>query len=120
MGIAAEEKAAEEARMREEMEEEKMRTLNSLNMGQSFKQQGQSRRLGRHERELKKKTLAERRKPLNVDHLATEKLIEKIQDLYKYLSTIEIERVQAEMQIETVKHNLLIQKGSLNVQIARM
>jgi len=48
--------------------------------------------LGRHERELKKKTLAERRKPLNVDHLPTDKLIEKISDMYQYLITIEKER----------------------------
>ena len=95
------------ARIKEEMEEEKLRALNSLNSGQSFKQQGkiilehfvviwwfqgQSRRLGRHERELKKKTLAERRKPLNVDHLPSDKLIEKISDMYQYLITIEKER----------------------------
>jgi len=118
--VMAEEKAAEEARIKEEMEEEKMRALNSLNAGQSFKQQGQSRRLGRHERELKKKTLAERRKPLNVDHLPTDKLIEKISDMYQYLITVEKERAQAELQIDTVKHNVQIAKGSLNVSIAKM
>ena len=57
--IMAEEKAAEEgkqeiilpkiifffkARIKEEMEEEKMRALNSLNAGQSFKQQGKTNR----------------------------------------------------------------------------
>merc|ERR1712131_299251 len=103
-----------------ELQEEKMRALNSLNAGANFKQQGQSRRLGRHERELKKKTLAERRKPLNVDHLPTDKLIEKISDMYQYLITIEKERAQAELQIDMVKHNVQIAKGSLNVSIAKM
>ena len=35
-------------------------------------------------RDAKRKALAERRKPLNIDHLNREKLVEKAQELYKW------------------------------------
>merc|ERR1711879_662426 len=43
------------------------------------------------DREKKRKILAERRKPLNIDHLGTEKLKEKATELHKWLATLEEE-----------------------------
>ena len=56
-----------------------------------YKQQAKSR-TGRGERDRKKKVLQERRKPLNIDHLAADKLQEKIEELYKNLCFIENDR----------------------------
>jgi hypothetical protein len=37
-------------------------------------------------RDVKKKILADRRKPLNIDHMDLDKLKQKVQELYDYLS----------------------------------
>lgn len=59
--------------------------------GGGYKQQARQR-TGRGERDRKKKMLQERRKPLNIDHLAADKLQEKLQELYDSLIKIETER----------------------------
>merc|ERR1711877_92002 len=41
------------------------------------------------EKEKKRKVLAERRKPLNVDHLDRDKIVVKIKELYDYLFNLE-------------------------------
>lgn len=41
------------------------------------------------DKEKKRKVLAERRKPLNVDHLDREKTVRKIQELFDYLYSLE-------------------------------
>ena len=53
----------------------------------TFAKSGQNRqRKGRAtERDRKKKILAERRKPLNIDHMDLDKLRTKCQDLWDYL-----------------------------------
>ena len=56
-----------------------------------YKQQSKQR-TGRAERDRKKKALAERRRPLNIDHLPQDKLLEKASELYNYLVKIENER----------------------------
>ena len=50
------------------------------------------KRTGKGDREKKKKVLAERRKPLNIDHLDGDKVRSKIDEMYKYLCQIESER----------------------------
>ena len=49
-------------------------------------------RTNKADREKKKKELAERRKPLNIDHLPGDKIQEKINEMYKYLCQLEEER----------------------------
>ena len=44
------------------------------------------------ERDKKKKMLAERRKPLNIDHLDPDKLKTKAKELYEHLTKLEKER----------------------------
>ena len=43
-------------------------------------------------RDAKKKYLAERRKPLNVDHLNKDKLIEKAEEMYNWLVKKSVKR----------------------------
>lgn len=49
-------------------------------------------RTNKADREKKKKELAQRRKPLNIDHLPGDKIQEKINEMYKYLCQLEEER----------------------------
>lgn len=48
------------------------------------------------EREKKRKLLTDRRRPLNIDHLNTEKLKNKTKDLCKFLAILEEERFDFE------------------------
>ena len=71
-------------------------SLNLTNIFQFFHQylwifQAKSR-TNKADREKKKKELAERRKPLNIDHLPGDKIQEKINEMYKYLCQLEEER----------------------------
>ncbi|XP_066483016.1 troponin T, fast skeletal muscle isoform X2 [Tiliqua scincoides] len=51
-------------------------------------------------RELKKKVLAERRKPLNIDHLSEDKLREKAKEMWDWLYSLETEKYE---YLETIK-----------------
>merc|ERR1739845_135426 len=58
------------------------------------------------EREKKRKTLAERRKPLNIDHLNTEKLRDKAKELSKWVAILEEERYDFEVINERQKYDV--------------
>merc|ERR1711887_481939 len=58
------------------------------------------------EREKKRKILAERRKPLNIDHLQSEKLKEKAKELYAWMSQLETEKYDFEMKLERQKYDI--------------
>ncbi|XP_076801821.1 troponin T, fast skeletal muscle isoforms-like isoform X2 [Clavelina lepadiformis] len=58
------------------------------------------------EREKKRKLLAERRKPLNIDHLSTDKLREKAQELWDWLYTLEDEKYDHEQRINRQKYDI--------------
>ena len=78
------------ARKKEEDERKKKEAMAALN-STNFKQT-QSKSGGRAERERKKKALAARRKPINVDHLEKEKLVEKLSEMNDYLNQLFEER----------------------------
>lgn len=68
---------------------EAMAALNSMN----FKAGGSSgKQGGRAERERKKKVLAGRRKPINVDHMDKEKLLAKMGEMSEYYNKLVEER----------------------------
>ena len=58
------------------------------------------------DREKKKKFLADRRKPLNIDHLNSEKLQEKAQELWDWLFTLEEEKYDFEQRIDRQKYDI--------------
>nr|XP_061812272.1 troponin T, cardiac muscle isoforms-like isoform X2 [Nerophis lumbriciformis] len=74
---------------------------------------GQKKGKKQTEREKKKKILAERRKPLNIDHLSDDKLKEKANELWQWL-----------MQLETEKYDLndkfKRQKSDINLLLVRV
>nr|XP_039271714.1 troponin T, cardiac muscle-like [Styela clava] len=58
------------------------------------------------EREKKKKFLADRRKPLNIDHLSTEKTQEKARELWNWLYKLEEEKYDFEQRIQRQKYDI--------------
>jgi len=59
------------------------------------------------DREKKRKALAERRKPLNVDHLTIEKLREKAAAMHKWLAQLEEEKFDFESVIDRQKYDVI-------------
>jgi len=74
----------------EELKKKEAMAALSTSFG-GYKSQAKSR-TNKADREKKKKELAERRKPLNIDHLPGDKIQEKINEMYKYLCQLEEER----------------------------
>uniref|UniRef100_H2LF14 Troponin T2d, cardiac n=1 Tax=Oryzias latipes TaxID=8090 RepID=H2LF14_ORYLA len=60
------------------------------------------------EREKKKKALAERRKPLNIDHLNEDKLKEKVGELWQWLMGLEAEKFDLSEKLKRQKYDVMI------------
>merc|ERR1712149_63316 len=101
-----ERKEAEEERKKKEEEEKKKNALAAMSMGFGGAAQRQQNRKGKRaaDKDKKKKILADRRKQLNVDHLAGEKLQEKAIELHKWLSFLEESKLDFEQQFEDQKY----------------
>jgi len=96
--------AEEEARAKE-VEDQKKRAMANLNMSGMTRER---KRAGGKQtvREIKKKTLADRRKPLNIDHLVTDKLREKTKELFQWCATLEEERYDFEVKCDGQKYHI--------------
>lgn len=82
----------EEEEKQKKLEEEERKREAIAQMSTAGKGAQNERRQGgrrQTEKEKKRKVLAERRKPLNVDHLDREKIVVKIKELYDYLFDLE-------------------------------
>merc|ERR1712203_642169 len=92
----------------EEEERKKAAIANmSANYGRYLARGDRNKGKGRQtEREKKRKILAERRKPLNIDHLQSEKLKEKAKELYAWMSQLETEKYDFEMKLERQKYDI--------------
>uniref|UniRef100_A0A665WAX9 Troponin T2e, cardiac n=1 Tax=Echeneis naucrates TaxID=173247 RepID=A0A665WAX9_ECHNA len=111
-----ERKEQEEARKKLDEDAKKKKALTNMTQQFSSVQQRQDGKRGakkQTEREKKRKILAERRKPLNVDHLNEDKLKEKASELWQWLMTLEAEKFDL---IETLKR----QKYDINVLQTRI
>lgn len=106
-------KEAEEERRRKEDEERKKAAIQNMSQLGGAKRERKTR--GRQtEREKKRQILAERRKPLNIDHLAIDKLKEKAQELGKYLAQLEEDRYTAETVAERQKYEITSMRQRIN------
>merc|ERR1712088_733185 len=102
-------KEEEEARKAVEEEERKKAAIANMsaNYGGYLARGDRNKGKGRQtEREKKRKILAERRKPLNIDHLQSEKLKEKAKELYAWVSQLETEKYEFEMKLERQKYDI--------------
>ncbi|CAG5087890.1 Oidioi.mRNA.OKI2018_I69.PAR.g11659.t1.cds [Oikopleura dioica] len=87
-----------------------MDKLNKLNSGQPRQRKGKGTA-----RDVKKKVLAERRKPLNIDHMDLDKLKQKVTELYDYLSTLENERADFETDNDEKKYEMSTLRYRVNM-----
>merc|ERR1712173_179979 len=112
-----ERKAKEEEEERKKAEEEQRRKAAMQSMaggsaGGARRERGGNRR--QTEREKKRKALAERRKPLNVDHLTHEKLLEKVKELAKHAAMIEESKYGYEQQLDRQKYDIFQNRGRVS------
>merc|ERR1712173_585138 len=102
-------KEVEEERRKKEEEERRKAAMSNMSQANAGylgreRQRGGNRR--QTEREKKRKILSERRKPLNIDHLAKDKLNDKAKELHKYLHMLEEEKYDFEVKLERQKYDV--------------
>ncbi|XP_042326695.1 troponin T, fast skeletal muscle isoform X7 [Sceloporus undulatus] len=107
----AEEKARreeEDAKRRAEDDMKKKKALSSMGATYSSYLAKADQKRGKKQtaRELKKKVLAERRKPLNIDHLSEDKLRDKAKELWDWLYQLETEKYEYLEKIKRQKYDI--------------
>ncbi|KAL4612739.1 troponin T, cardiac muscle isoforms-like isoform X1 [Arapaima gigas] len=103
-----ERKEQEEQRKKQDEDAKKKKVLTNMTHQSAFQQKGEGRKGAKKqtEREKKKKILAERRKPLNVDHLNEEKLKEKAGELWQWLMGLEAEKFDLGEKLKRQKYDI--------------
>ncbi|XP_072234100.1 troponin T2e, cardiac [Leuresthes tenuis] len=104
-----ERKELEEARKKLDDDAKKKKALTNMTHQYGGVQQRQDGKRGakkQTEREKKRKILADRRKPLNVDHLGDDKLKEKANELWQWLMTLEAEKFDLTEQLKRQKYDI--------------
>merc|ERR1711935_563381 len=109
-------KKEEEERKKKEEEEKKKNALAAMSMGFGGAASRQQNRKGKRaaDKDKKKKILADRRKQLNVDHLAGDKLMEKCIELHKWLSFLEEDKYDFEERQDFLKQELKQHRQRVN------
>uniref|UniRef100_A0ABI7W6A8 Troponin T, fast skeletal muscle n=1 Tax=Felis catus TaxID=9685 RepID=A0ABI7W6A8_FELCA len=107
----AEEKARreeEDAKRRAEDDLKKKKALSSMgaNYSSYLAKADQKRGKKQTAREMKKKVLAERRKPLNIDHLSEDKLRDKAKELWDTLYQLEIDKFEFGEKLKRQKYDI--------------
>merc|ERR1712157_287110 len=92
------------------VEEEERKKQAIANMSQhygGYANRAEKKKGGRQtEREKKRKILADRRKPLNIDHLNGDKLKEKAKELFAWMTQLENEKYDFEIKLERQKYDI--------------
>uniref|UniRef100_A0A667WFW4 Troponin T2d, cardiac n=1 Tax=Myripristis murdjan TaxID=586833 RepID=A0A667WFW4_9TELE len=104
-----ERKEQEEQRKKQDEDAKKKKALTNMTHQYSGMQQKSENRRGakkQTEREKKKKILAERRKPLNIDHLNEEKLKEKATELWKWMMELEAQKFDLSEKLKRQKYDI--------------
>ncbi|XP_051237612.1 troponin T2d, cardiac isoform X2 [Dicentrarchus labrax] len=103
-----ERKEMEEQRKKYDDDAKKKKALSNMTQQYSAGQKGESRKGGKKqtEREKKKKILADRRKPLSVDHLNEDKLKEKASELWQWLMGLEAEKFDLSEKLKRQKYDI--------------
>ncbi|KAF6334546.1 troponin T3, fast skeletal type [Rhinolophus ferrumequinum] len=108
----AEEKARreeEDAKRRAEDDLKKKKALSSMGATYSSYLAKADQKRGKKQtaREMKKKILAERRKPLNIDHLSEDKLRDKAKELWDTLYQLETEKFEFGEKLKRQKYDIM-------------
>ncbi|OBS74174.1 hypothetical protein A6R68_15290 [Neotoma lepida] len=109
----AEEKARreeEDAKRRAEDDLKKKKALSSMgaNYSSYLAKADQKRGKKQTAREMKKKILAERRKPLNIDHLSDDKLRDKAKELWDTLYQLETDKFEFGEKLKRQKYDVSV------------
>lgn len=100
----------EEQRKKQDEDAKKKKALTNITQQHGGLQQKQTEsRKGakkQTEREKKKKILADRRKPLNIDHLAEDKLKEKATELWQWMMELEAEKFDLTEKLKRQKYDM--------------
>ncbi|XP_067849930.1 troponin T, fast skeletal muscle isoforms-like isoform X2 [Heptranchias perlo] len=115
----AEEKARkeeEEVRRRAGDDAKKKKALSSMGAQYSSYLAKADKKRGKKqtEREKKKKILADRRKPLNIDHLNEDKLKEKAKELHDWLSSLESEKFDMGEKLKRQKYEITTARNRID------
>uniref|UniRef100_A0A8C0CQC3 Troponin T, fast skeletal muscle n=1 Tax=Balaenoptera musculus TaxID=9771 RepID=A0A8C0CQC3_BALMU len=107
----AEEKARreeEEAKRKAEEDLKKKKALSSIGVNYSSYLTKADQKRGKKQtaREMKKKVLAERQKPLNIDHLSQEKLMDKAKELWETLHQLETSKFEYTEKLKRQKYDI--------------
>ncbi|XP_071374163.1 troponin T, cardiac muscle isoforms-like isoform X8 [Centroberyx affinis] len=104
-----ERKELEEQRKKHDEDAKKKKALTNMTHQYGGIQQKNETRKGakkQTEREKKKKILAERRKPLNIDHLNEDKLKEKASELWQWMMELEAEKFDLTEKLKRQKYDI--------------
>uniref|UniRef100_A0A8C6LDQ9 Troponin T2e, cardiac n=1 Tax=Nothobranchius furzeri TaxID=105023 RepID=A0A8C6LDQ9_NOTFU len=104
-----ERKEQEEARKKQDEDAKKKKALTNMTQQYAGVQQKQDGKRGakrQTEREKKRKILAERKKPLNIDHLSEEKLKEKASELWQWMMALEAEKFDLTEKLKRQKYDI--------------
>ncbi|KAM9846044.1 troponin T, cardiac muscle-like [Aulostomus maculatus] len=99
----------EEARKKQDEDAKKKKALTNMTQQYGGVQQRQDGKRGakkQTEREKKRKILADRKKPLNIDHLNEDKLKEKANELWQWLMTLEAEKFELSEKLKRQKYDI--------------
>uniref|UniRef100_A0A8C8E3N3 Troponin T2e, cardiac n=1 Tax=Oryzias sinensis TaxID=183150 RepID=A0A8C8E3N3_9TELE len=99
-----ERKEQEEARKKQDEEAKKKKRVGSRL--KHFDQDAKRGAKKQTEREKKRKILAERKKPLNIENLKEDKLKEKASDLWQWLWTLEAEKFDLTEELKRQKYDV--------------
>nr|XP_019947644.1 PREDICTED: troponin T, fast skeletal muscle-like isoform X2 [Paralichthys olivaceus] len=103
-----ERKEQEDARKKQDEDAKKRKALTNMTHQYAGIQQRDGKKGAKKqtEREKKRKILAERRKPLNIDHLSEDKLKEKGNELWQWLMTLEAEKYELTEKLKRQKYDI--------------
>jgi hypothetical protein len=96
----------EEAKRVEDEERKKAAIANMSALGATGNRDRNRNNRRQTDREKKRKALGERRKPLNIDHLDTDKLKAKAAEMFKWLSQLEEEKYDFESVQDRKKYDV--------------
>ncbi|XP_039516652.1 troponin T2e, cardiac isoform X1 [Pimephales promelas] len=119
--LAEEKERREQEEQRKKQDEDAKKKKALTNMTHQYggiQQKGEGRKGAKKqtEREKKKKILADRRKPLNIDHLSEDKLKEKANELWQWMMQLEAEKFDLGEKLKRQKYDMNVLQTRINEQ----
>ncbi|XP_016299659.1 troponin T, slow skeletal muscle-like isoform X6 [Sinocyclocheilus anshuiensis] len=109
----------EEQRKKQDDDAKKKKALtNMTHQYGGIQQKGEGRKGAKKqtEREKKRKILAERKKPLNIDHLSEDKLKEKASELWQWMMQLEAEKFELSEKLKRQKYDINVLQTRISEQ----